>query len=371
MNFIIFLLLCSVPAYSQNNNQLINWFAGADIVGTTGNSDANLGSDFYVREFEFSAYSNIDQTFEGVLTLAYHKELEANEEHIEVHEGFLFSSKLLPLSTIKVGKFFLGFGRLNRFHRHDWAFTEAPVVQKSFFGNEGAKDTGIEIKRNLPSLMSSITLGVTSGNEFNHSEEHGHDDEDEHEHGNETAHSPTVYGRFAKFVEFSTMKGMDIGLNVIYRKDSEGIESQYSGVDFVFKNREGKFLKDLIQAEVWMRNQKHTESGEVEKHEDLGGYLYYERGLDQHHSLGLRLDYFSKDHSDEEHGHEVDGLEIEDDFTSISAAYIYTNSEFMRTRFTIEHGTGIHVEDDESVDSYSKAMLQFVFSIGAHPAHVY
>ena len=139
MKLVLFVVsaLLSTSVFSQNNNQLINWFAGVDIVGTTGSTDADLESDFYVREFELSAFSRIDQTWDGILTLAYHHELEAGESHIEVHEGFLFSSKLFNLSTVKLGKFFMGFGRLNRFHRHDWVFTEAPMVQKSFFGNEG------------------------------------------------------------------------------------------------------------------------------------------------------------------------------------------------------------------------------------------
>ncbi len=70
---ILTLFVMSSSAFSQEK-QLINWFAGADIVGTSGNSDVELDSDFYVREFEFSAYSAIDHTWNGVLTLAYHKE---------------------------------------------------------------------------------------------------------------------------------------------------------------------------------------------------------------------------------------------------------------------------------------------------------
>lgn len=357
--------------YAQSSGQLIDWFAGADIVGTAASTDADLNSDFYVREFEFSAFSTIDQTFDGVLTLAYHKELSNGDEHLEVHEAFIFSSKLWEMSTFKAGKFFLGFGRLNRFHRHDWIFTEAPLVQKSFFGNEGAKDTGFEYSRNFPDLYSSLTLGVTSGNEFNHNVEHDHD-EDEHEHS-EKAKAPTSYLRFAKFIEFSSAKGLDIGLNYVSRLDAESIGYQYSGVDLIFKNRVGKYFDWVVQSEVWSRKTIEEE----ETLQDMGAYIYLEKGLNQHHAIGLRWDYYKpeehQEHEEEEEGHQygIDGLEVEDTYQAIALSYIYTNSEFMRTRFTIEHGQGIHVEEDEDVDSFWRGQLQLVFSIGAHPAHVY
>lgn len=358
-------LALSINSFAQN----INWFAGADIVGTTGSTDAALESDFYVREFEFSAYSQIDHTFDGVLTLAYHHELEAGESHLEVHEGMLVSSKLFNLSTVKIGKFFMGFGRLNRFHRHDWVFTEAPMVQKSFFGNEGAKDTGVEIKRNLPGMSSTLTFGLTSGNEFNHTGEHEHEEDAEVE----KAKSPTGYLRFAKFWEFTTTKGLEVGLNYIQRMDKESVKYQYSGLDLVYKNRVGKVVKTLVQLEAWARTLEHEEEDETEKHNDAGAYIYFEKGINQHHAWGARFDFFAQDEREEEagHDHSVDGIEIEDDYSAVTLAYIYTNSEFMKTRLSVEHAQGIHVEDDEDVDSYARGMLQFVFSIGAHPAHVY
>lgn len=373
MKLLLFLLIAIVSSsvYAQANNQLINWFVGADIVGHTGSTQAGLESDFYVREFEMSAFSTIDQTWDGILTLSYHHELQSGDQHLEVHEGFLFSSKLIDLSTVKLGKFFLGFGRLNRFHRHDWVFTEAPLVQKAFFGNEGAKDTGAEIKRNLISLNSTLTLGITSGNEFNHTGEHDHEEGEEHEV--EKAKAPTGYLRFAKFWEFSTTNGLEVGLNYISRRDAESTGYQYAGLDLVYKNRVGKVVKTLVQMEAWSRAMEHTEDGESETHNDMGAYIYLEKGINQHHAWGIRYDMFSQDEREEEEGHDhsIDGLEVEDDFSAISFAYIYTNSEFMRTRLTIEHGQGIHVEDDEDVDSYTRGMLQLVFSIGAHPAHVY
>jgi hypothetical protein len=362
----------SLNIYAQNQ-QLINWFAGADIVGTTGADDLDLKSDFYVREFELSAFSQIDQTWMGILTLAYHKESTANEEHLEVHEAFIQSSKIIGLTNIKLGKFFMGFGRLNRFHRHDWVFTEAPTVQKSFFGNEGAKDTGVEFKRLIPSLSTSLTLGVTKGDEFNHT----HNDEEEeagHDHGHvERAKSPTGYLRLAKFVDFTTSEGFEVALNYINRVDAESTHFNYTGLDFIYKDRVGKFYNLLLQSEIWARNTNKKVDGHKESLYDVGGYLYAEKGVDQHHAFGLRFDYYKPDQHIEEEGHvhSIDGIEVDRELKALGASYIYTNSEFMRTRLNIEYGTGVKVDDDPEVDSYVKGMVQIVFSIGAHPAHVF
>lgn len=365
--FIIGLIFSSLAMAQNNGPQLINWFAGADIVGTSGAGDAGLEGEMYVREFEFSAFSQIDQTYQGILTLSYHDELENEEEHMEIHEAFLFSSKLFHLANVKIGRFFMGFGRLNRFHRHDWIFTDAPMIQKALFGNEGAKDTGFEYKRNILSLGSTLTLGLTSGSQFNHTNEHNHAEGEEHT--DEKSQAPTGYLRFAKFYEFSTTKGLEIGLNYISRHDAESFEHKYYGLDLIYKNRVGRYVDFLVQGEVWQRKSKHQENGEEEDVEDMGAYLYVEKGIDQHHGVGVRLDYYEPGENDNE-GLELDGLTLEGSHKAVSLSYNYYNSEFMRTRLTIEHAEGFAPVMGTD-DSYTRAFVQFVFNIGAHPAHVY
>ncbi len=360
-------MLCLlVTTAGAQNLQLIDWFAGADIVGTSGNSSADLQSDFYVREFEISAMSRIDQNWSGVLTLSYHNEIESDHNEIEIHEAYLSSNQIFNLSNLRIGKFFLGFGRINQFHRHDWNFTDAPFVQKTFFGNEGVKDTGVEIKRNLLSIGSTLTVGITSGNEFDHTNE-SHEEDKNHDHS-EKAKAPTSYLRLAKFVELSTTKGFETGLNYIHRNDTEGIKRDYLGVDFVFKNRIGNYLDTLIESEIWHR----TSADHDEDIKEYGAYLYFQKGFNTHHALGFRLDYFkTQEHEDEEeHGHAIDGLSVHDEYRAGSVSYIYSNSEFMKTRLTVEHLSGIEVEGKATTEA-QRVFLQFVFNIGAHPNHVY
>lgn len=356
-------MMLMVTAIAQGQNtQLINWFAGADLVGIS-NSEAEQGSNFVVREFELSANSQIDHTWEGTLTLSMHQEPDSmHEPHPEIHEAFMYSNQVISNTTLKVGRFFLGFGRLNRFHRHDWAITEAPLYHQEFFGSEAVKDNGVELSKILTnSFYLKLTMGLTTGHTFK--DEHDHEEDEEHG----KAFRPTHYLRLSSFKEFTSQKGFEYGLNYIGRADSEGNSFRYAGLDLIYKNKMGRFYRDLLQLEFWHRHTNPTASETNE--EAMGAYAYYERGFDQNHALGIRLDWYqNKAHHEEatEHDHSV---EVDDNFYELGVIYSYYNSEFMRTRTTLSHSQGL-IEDEDKLNN-TKFILQLVFMIGAHPAHLY
>ena len=125
----------------------------------------------------------IDQTFNGVLSFAAHR--EEGETVAEVHEAYLSTSNLIPRSTIRVGQFFLGVGRLNRFHRHEWSVIFAPHVQENFFGEEGALDSGVEYSWLAPlPFYLETTVGLTNGFTYGHAHNEG-----------EKPRKPTHYAR--------------------------------------------------------------------------------------------------------------------------------------------------------------------------------
>lgn len=366
MKTLLFIFFFPSLVFAQNP-QLIQWFAGADLIGT-GNSQEELSNDFFVREFELSAFSQIDHIWQGSLTMSMHKDAGSiDQPTAEVHEAFLFSNQAINNTNIKIGRFFLGFGRLNRFHRHDWALSEAPTYHEEFFGEEAVRDEGIEVSKLLATdFYLDLTMGITSGKEFVHSHSESHSEEEE-DHEEVTPQVPTHYLRLASFTEFSTQKGIEYALNYVGRTDNEGVKSQYIGFDLIYKNKFSKFYKDLLQFEVW--NRTTEEEGEI--HNDIGGYLYYEKGFDQNHALGLLVDWYTPEgaHEEEEEEEHSHGFEVEDYFTEVGMVYSYYNSEFMRTRLTLSHGDGLII--DERRRDNTKLLLQMVFTIGAHPAHVY
>ncbi len=361
MKSMILLLLAVVS--TNTFAQKIDWFAAADFVAVNNQMD-ELEQDAYLREFELALYSKIDQNWSGSMSLVYAQEANG-EVATELHEALIQSSNIFPGHTLKIGQFFLGIGKLNRIHRHEWSFTTAPLFFDTYFGEEGALDTGVEYTHRIGTSQNlQLTLGVMKGSEFAHS--HAHDEEEEEEVSN--AQWPTHYLRLGGFNEFSTTSGLEYGLNHIVRKDAEKTAWHYTGADFTFKKREGKVLDWLVQAEYWSRLYK--EEGEEEM-DDNGAYLLVEKGFNQHHSVGLLYSLYNAadEHEEEGHEHEGEGRVVEDAYTETSFHYTYANSEFMKYRFSVTQETGLMHEEEEE-DNY-RYQIQILFNIGKHPVHLF
>ena len=148
------------------------------------------------------------------------------------------TSKLIPRSRIKLGQYFLGIGRLNKFHQHDWPFVTTPLTQLNIFeSKEGAIDTGIEYSYLLPtSRYWDLTVGVTNGRTFGHS------------HGDGPIPLwPTTYARLATYLEpFS--RPTEIGVSTLYRQANDGKKFTFAGLDLTSKLRQGRILRSLIHS---------------------------------------------------------------------------------------------------------------------------
>jgi hypothetical protein len=359
----LLLLLTTLLMSFNGFGQKIDWFAAADFVGVNNNTEA-YEQDIYLREFELALHSKVDQDWSAALSLVYANAANEEETTTELHEVYLQSSSIFAGDTVKIGQFFLGVGKLNRIHRHEWSFTTSPLFFEKYFGEEGVIDTGAEYTYRVGTSQNlQLTVGVTKGGEFVHS--HSHEEEEHNEPSN--SQWPTHYLRLGGFQEFTTLKGLEYGLNYIVRKDADKTAWYYSGVDFTYKVREGKVLSLLVQGEFW--NRTHKANGEEEL-TDSGYYVFMEKGLDQHHSIGFGVNGFtpSEDHSEEDH--EEEGRSVHKDYNSISVNYTYSNSEFTKYRFSVEQESGLEIDGDEDASNF-KYQVQMLFNIGKHPVHLF
>lgn len=127
---LISLILITTSSFAADNGG-INISGAADMIYEQGlNKSSTAKEKLEMRSAELTLYSPIDHNFNGVISLTSHN--HEGENNFELHELYVENTTLIPRSTIKVGKFFLGLGRLNRFHRHDWYFTNTPLVNNSF-----------------------------------------------------------------------------------------------------------------------------------------------------------------------------------------------------------------------------------------------
>jgi hypothetical protein len=355
MLILVSFLLLSTTGNAQSLLQNLNVAAAVDIVAPT-SFDESEDNKVGVRSAELMFYAPIDHIFDGVLNVAGHD--DEGEFHFELHEGYIGSSKLIPQSRFRIGKFFLNVGRLNTFHQHDWPFIAAPKVHREFFNPgahsaieaEGAADTGIEYSWILPTdRYFDITVGVTNGYCFGHCHDEG-----------ERPPYPLHYIHPTTFFDWGTGRGILLGASYLGRKDSSDVKTDLFGIDLTYKNREGRKLKWLVQSEVYYQMQS---APAMETSKKAGLYIYPQYGINENISFGVRLDGFS--HLNLEF--QSNGESREDFDYAFAPTLTYKPSEFSALRLAYSH----EVDTTQGVSDVTdrQIQMQFLFILGAHPAH--
>jgi hypothetical protein len=300
-----------------------------------------------VREAEFLFYAPVDHLFDGQVSFAAHT--EATGLFAEVHEAFIGSSRLIPRSRFRVGQFFLGFGRLNQFHRHDWPFTTAPKVHSQFFAAEAAKDTGFEYSYLTPlPFYLDLTAGLTSGWVFGHA----------HTLGTRPL-TPTHYLRALTYFDLPWKGGLQTGLNYVGRRNDQGTSVTFLGVDTTAKWREGPVVRFLLQGEFWARLERPRSGAATDT---IGFYVHPEYALGGAFSAALRFDYLTVTSLKFASGGGVPNYEA-----ALMPQISWKPSEFTTVRLSYTY-RGIY-KVDRFVGYERFAELQTVFLLGAHPAH--
>ncbi len=333
--------------FADVNGTGLSVSAAVDAVGAFKvGKDSKAKDTLEVREAELSLYAPIDHIFDGILSLAAHR--ESGMSLFELHEAVICSTKLIPGMSLRVGQYFLGVGRLNRFHRHDWPFISAPKVFSEFFGEEGVLDTGGEISYLVPTLFFlDITAGVTNGWVYGHAHNEG-----------KKPKTPTHYLRMGTFLDPSDDLGLALGGNYLGRISSDGTKTQLFGLDGVAKwNRKSMSL--LVQGETWLR-QLEPEAGDEDV--SLGSYLYQQVGFSKNFYAGFRLDYFTVSSLKDATGKKIHNAEY-----AVVPTVTYKTSEF--ATFRLAYSNSINTQEYQTDKINQSVQLQSIFILGAHPTH--
>jgi hypothetical protein len=112
-------------------------------------------------ESELTLSANVDHLFRGNLIAAI-----APEGGIDVEEAYIQTLGLSNGFTVKAGRFFSNVGYLNEIHAHAWDFTDAPLANKVFLGNQLGED-GVQVKWVAPTeLYFDLGAEVGRGRKF-------------------------------------------------------------------------------------------------------------------------------------------------------------------------------------------------------------
>jgi hypothetical protein len=112
-------------------------------------------------ESELALAANIDHNFRGTLIASI-----SPEDSIGVEEGYIQTLSLSYGFTVKAGRFFSAVGYQNQIHAHAWDFTDAPLANKVFLGNQLNED-GIQLKWVAPtSIYWDVGVEAGRGRQF-------------------------------------------------------------------------------------------------------------------------------------------------------------------------------------------------------------
>ena len=331
---------------------------------------------FSLGHSELVMSANADDKFYGRFTLAFAE--HNGETEIEIEEAFFETLGLNYGLSIRGGRFFSDIGYLNSQHRHQWDFTDAPLIYRGLFGNQ-LIDDGIQLSWLAPTdVYLSFGSEAFRGSRFPLSS--GSDND------------IGAYTLFAKVggdvgISNSWLAGIsyldadtnDRGSSGHGHLEDGHITPVFSGdsstwgVDFVWKwapngNRRQRNLQ--LQYEYYHRD----DDGLLVAGEESGSYQGYQSGwyaqavyqFIPRWRIGMRYDALdsSASGSDAELIHEA-GLDSGGHRPErYSVMMDWSNSEF--SRFRLQYN-----RDESSMLVNDQWMLQYILSLGAHGAHNY
>lgn len=349
-------------------NLMMDMSASVDMVGQWDNNKPQTTSNSLdVREAEFGFFGAIDQFGRGTLLVAAHN--EGGRYFFEIHEANIIFPFISKYVNLKVGRFFLDVGRLNRIHRHDWNFTMAPIVHQRLMDNEAVEDTGAEASILFPFwnfMTTELVLGVTNGRYWGHTHTAG-----------VNKNNPMMYAHLKNFIYLGNNWGTQFGATAMrYEIDpvTKSFRMQY-GLDSVLRWNQSMLKSFILMSELWYRENRYPDqidpttfrNNPIPMETFWGYYIMLDYQFHQQWLIGYRYDFFNVPNLRDKDGkfarNAVEGNTIQLTYKPSEFSFIRTSVE---RRYTADFSSDL---DPEFIDY--RYYVQATFILGAHPAHKY
>ena len=309
-----------------------------NFLGAAGSNPQVPMPAFQMEEVEISFQAAVDPYARAAFFVSV-----GQDGSVDLEEGFAtFTS--LPFGLLaKVGKLHGAFGKVNQMHSHVLPWTDRPLMTENLVGgDEGITDAGFSVSRLIPNRL--MFLEATA--EFYRGE-------------SEVFHAPTssdlaYLGRLRGYRDLTDAANIDIGGSYAYGHNGVDADSttQLIGFDATFRYRPLRtalYRRFLARAEmVWSRR-----SELAGQPQSFGTYVSAEYQFSRRWYVGGRFDY--ADRADEPTLTDKGGSLL---LTFWPSEFSQIRGQYRRTRYA--EGT--------TADQF---LVQFLFSIGAHGAHVF
>ena len=323
---------------------------------------SGLQTGLQVQEIEIRFMSNVDPFFRLELGLTGHTHEGVMELGFE--EAFL-TTIAIPDLTLRAGQFMMNFGKANLMHVHARHFIEAPLLLTELLGSEHLIGTGVSADNLAPlPFFTELNLQAVKANWKSGAHAHGASPDETHQ---EDAFDLSYLAHLKTFFEMGDANTLELGGSYLATKDDHGHWNNAWGTDITFKwvpiitgrytsfewnteyissqpdegDRDG--LYSSVRYQIWQQwwaqlraariGVFQPESNRRYRGEALIAFAPSERSVIRlQYGAGGSLDAFTGNDHDHEHEHD-------------------------------------HTVPEPSLTH--DIFLQFVTSIGAHPAHAY
>src|SRR5262245_48262411 len=308
-----------------------------NFIGTTGNNTIEPAPSLELHEAEVTFQAVVDPYARADLFLS------ASPDGVEIEEGYLTLTSLPGGLLAKVGKMKQQFGKANTMHAHTLPWVDVPIVMKNFLGGEeGLNDSGVSVSKLLinPLFFLEATGEVYQGNS-----------------GPFQAHERSDVswlGRLRGYRDITESTNLDVGFSFTRGHNDAGPDftTRVYGVDATFRYRPLRraIYRRLMARTELMWSDREQELGEVDA---FGMYASGDYQFARRWFAGVRFDYSER---------ATDASLVD---KGPSVVLTYWPSEFSQIR-----GQYRRTNYAEGVTA-NEALFQFLFSIGAHGAHVF
>jgi hypothetical protein len=293
---------------------------------------------FFMREMELSFEGALDPYARGKAFIGL------GDEGAGVEEGYIMLLNWPLNMNLKVGKYKMQFGTINRYHTHALPQFELPLVMTNFFSNETLRGTGIAANFLLPSItahVNELDLEVVSGGA-------------DLSFTSEGRYNFVYVGHLKNYWDLSRSTFFELGLSgaLGHNDPDETCETVIGGADLRLKWSPPERAK--YRGIEWWTEAIYSHRQEMEGHVDSWGmFSLVQCRLGARWVCSLRLDYSQQpaDNSLEEYGGAV--------------SVEFWQSEFVFMRLQYSHIDRNFDEDDR------RFYVQTVWAMGPHKHEAY
>jgi hypothetical protein len=308
-----------------------------NFVGAAGSNSVERMPALQLNEAEVSLQAIVDPYARADFFLS------ASPDGLEIEEGFVTFPTLPGGLLAKVGKMKANFGKVNTQHAHVLPWVDAPLPMKNLLGgDEGLNDSGVSVSKLImnPALFLEATGEIYNG---------------ENDVFKSYKRSDLTYvGRLRGYRDLTEGTNLDVGTSFSYGHNDAGPAdvTRLYGFDATFRYRPLRraiYKRFMARTELFW-SQRGEDSGRVDA---FGAYVSGDYQFARRWFAGARYDFSDR----------ATDASLRD--KSGSLLLTYWPSEFSQIRG--QYRRTAYADGAMA----NEVLFQFLFSIGAHGAHVF